>query len=87
MSCLCKPAGQVLCQGIDRAVFPEPDATQSPHSAQGRALVLNRALAAALAGKWSVGSSQGSCSSHWPSEDRCDFPGPVGHPRGPELCS
>lgn len=86
MSCLCKPAGQVPCRGIDRAVFPEPDATQSPHSTQERALVLSRALAATLAGKCSVGSTLGSCSSHWPSEVTRDFPGPVGHPRGPELC-
>lgn len=58
MSCFCKPALQVLCQGIDQVVFPELDATQSPHSAQGRVLVLSRAWTAAPAGKWSLGRTQ-----------------------------
>lgn len=58
MSCFCKPALQVLCKGIDQVVFPEPDATQSPHSAQGRVLVLSRAWTAAPAGKWSLGRTQ-----------------------------
>lgn len=58
MSCFGKLAKQVPCQGIDPVVFPEPDATQSPHSAQGRVLVLSRAWAAAPAGKWSSGRTQ-----------------------------